>query len=93
MNVSALAVQLTVTIYMVGQSIAPLVWVAISDTKGRRVVFIASFLVFVIGNVGLALTDTYAVMMVFRLVQATGSEALFFVGMYTHHMHYLRECV
>ena len=87
MNVSAMAVQLTVTIYMVAQGIAPLIWVPISDSKGRRLVFIAAFLVFIVANVGLALTDNYGVLMVFRALQGVGSGAMVFIGNYSPFLY------
>ena len=50
---------LTVTVYMIAQGLAPSFWGAISDVTGRRVVFIGTFIVYMIANVALAVSQNY----------------------------------
>ncbi|KAH8922409.1 MFS general substrate transporter [Atractiella rhizophila] len=68
-------INLTVTIYQVGQGVAPMFWGTISDTSGRRLMFIANLIVLMLACIGLALTPTsdYWLLLVLRLLQAFGS--------------------
>lgn len=73
-------VSLTVTIYMAVQAFAPSFWGPLSDTCGRRVTFIGTFLVFLLANIALAFSKNLAMLMVFRAIQAFGSAATISVG-------------
>ncbi|KAK4187908.1 major facilitator superfamily domain-containing protein [Podospora australis] len=73
-------VSLTVTIYMVVQGLAPSFWGPLSDTRGRRITFIGTFAVYLIANIGLAFSKNFAMLMVFRAIQAAGSAATISVG-------------
>ena len=73
-------ISLTVTIYMAVQAFAPSFWGPLSDTCGRRVTFIGTFVVFLIANIGLAFSKNFATLMVFRAIQAFGSAATISVG-------------
>lgn len=46
-----------------------------SDNNGRRLSFIVCYVIFIIGNVGLALQTNYAALLVLRMVQAAGGTA------------------
>lgn len=81
---------------MIVQGIAPSFWGPLSDTKGRRVTFIGqlsrmhrstgpdhyigTFVVYLAANLGLALTNNFTALMVFRGIQAAGSAATISVG-------------
>ncbi|KAK3335215.1 major facilitator superfamily domain-containing protein [Cercophora scortea] len=80
LNTSISLVALTVTIYMVVQGLAPSFWGPLSDTRGRRITFIGTFSVYLVANIGLALSKDFATLMVFRAVQAAGSAATISVG-------------
>ncbi|KAK3937506.1 major facilitator superfamily domain-containing protein [Diplogelasinospora grovesii] len=73
-------VALTVTIYMVVQGLAPSFWGPLSDTRGRRITFIGTFAVFLLANIGLALSTTFPSLLMLRAVQAAGSAATISVG-------------
>jgi MFS family permease len=65
---------------MVVQGIAPSIWGPISDARGRRPVFIGTFLVYLAANVGLAFSHNFGVLMFFRALQAGGSAATISIG-------------
>jgi MFS family permease len=65
---------------MAVQGIAPSFWGPFSDTIGRRPVFVCTFLVFLIANVGLALSNSFVALTVFRGIQAAGSAATISIG-------------
>ncbi|GJC87113.1 itaconate transport protein [Colletotrichum liriopes] len=73
LGVSASQVSLTITSYLVMQAVTPLFWGPMSDTLGRRPTYIASFAVYIVGNVALSFSPNYAVLLIFRGVQAAGS--------------------
>ena len=46
-----------------------------SDTSGRRLSFIICFIIYIGGNIGLALQTNYAALLILRIVQAAGCSA------------------
>ncbi|KAH8810812.1 major facilitator superfamily domain-containing protein [Xylogone sp. PMI_703] len=80
LSVSVALVSLTVTIYMIIQGVAPSFWGPISDTQGRRITFIGTFLVYLISNICLAFSNSFTMLMVFRGIQAAGSAATISIG-------------
>lgn len=80
LRVSVSMVTLTVTSYMILQGVAPSFWSAFADCLGRRPIYISTFIVYIIANIGLAITPNFAVLMAFRAIQAAGSSATISVG-------------
>ncbi|KAJ7028560.1 major facilitator superfamily domain-containing protein [Mycena alexandri] len=68
-------INLTVTLNMVFQGISPMFWGPLSDSHGRRHVFILCLLLLSLSCVGLALTPTqdYWLLLFLRCFQASGS--------------------
>lgn len=64
------------------QAVTPLFWGPMSDTLGRRPTYIASFAVYIVGNVALSFSPNYAVLLIFRGVQAAGSASTVSIGMF-----------
>ncbi|KFY00071.1 hypothetical protein V490_01489 [Pseudogymnoascus sp. VKM F-3557] len=79
-NVGLPLMSLTITVYMVAQGLAPSFWGPLSDTRGRRVTFIGTFCVYIVANLGLALSTGFAPLMVLRAMQAAGSAATISIG-------------
>lgn len=71
---------LTITVYMIVQGIAPSIWGSFADVVGRRSIFIGTFVVYLVANIVLALSNTYTQVMIFRAVQAAGSAATISIG-------------
>jgi MFS family permease len=65
---------------MVFQGLAPSFWGPSSDAYGRRPILIATLLVYVVANIGLALSRNFATLMAFRGIQAVGSSATIAIG-------------
>ncbi|OCK78725.1 putative efflux pump antibiotic resistance protein [Lepidopterella palustris CBS 459.81] len=80
LNVSIALVSLSITVYMIVQGIAPSFWGPLSDTTGRRPIFIGTFIVYLISNVGLGVSRNFAMLMFFRGLQAAGSAATISIG-------------
>ena len=62
------------------QGIAPNIWGPLSDTYGRRMMFIGTFVVYMIANISLAFSRSFATLMAFRGLQAAGSAATISIG-------------
>lgn len=55
------------------QGIAPMLIAGFSDTSGRRPAYIICFTIYVAANLGLALQNSYAALLVLRCLQSAGS--------------------
>ncbi|KAF6828854.1 MFS multidrug transporter [Colletotrichum plurivorum] len=73
-------VSLTITSYLIMQAVSPLLWGPMSDTLGRRPVYIASFAVYIAANIALSFSPNYPVLLIFRGVQAAGSASTVSIG-------------
>jgi MFS transporter, DHA1 family, multidrug resistance protein len=69
------AIELTISGYLVGFSLGQLLWGPIGDRYGRRMPIALGLVLFVIGSVGCALSDTAWQMIGWRVVQALGASA------------------
>eukprot|EP01083_Nonionella_stella_P034229 93719_1 len=75
LNTTSQWVQLTITIYMLSFGASQLFFGTLSDMYGRRSTLIAGLVIYVLTNVGCALSPNIAALNVFRAVQAMGSGA------------------
>ncbi|KJA29580.1 hypothetical protein HYPSUDRAFT_174289 [Hypholoma sublateritium FD-334 SS-4] len=75
-------INLTVTMYMVLQAIAPMLWGPVSDHLGRRPTSAACLLILSLSCVGLALVPTsdFWLLMLLRCLQAAGSASTIAIG-------------
>ncbi|KAK2043840.1 major facilitator superfamily transporter [Colletotrichum somersetense] len=80
LKVSASQVPLTITSFLIMQAVTPLIWGPLSDTLGRRPTYIASFAVYIVGNIALSFSPNFAVLLIFRGVQAAGSASTVSIG-------------
>jgi len=75
LNTSSRYVQLTITIYMIFFGISQLAFGTLSDIYGRRNTLIVGLTVYVLTNIGCALSPNIISLNIFRAIQATGSGA------------------
>ncbi|KAL4966064.1 putative MFS transporter [Aspergillus stella-maris] len=73
LHVSVSDINLTVTMYLIFQGLAPSIVASLSDTHGRRPAYLACFTIYIATNIALALQNSYAALMVLRCLQSTGS--------------------
>ena len=76
-------VNLTVTVYMIFQSLAPAFWGSLSDAFGRRPIYLSTIIIYMGSCIGLALAPSYAALLVLRMLQAFGSSSVIAIGMFT----------
>lgn len=80
LHVSRSAVSWTITSYLAIQGLSPLFWGPLSDTMGRRPIYILSFVVYIISNIVLSFTPNYVVLLLFRGLQSAGSASTVSIG-------------
>ncbi|KAH9081526.1 MFS general substrate transporter [Lactarius deliciosus] len=75
-------INLTVTMYMIIQGLAPMFWGTLSDHRGRRPIMITCLTTLSLSCVGLALvpTSAYWLLMLLRCFQAAGSASTYALG-------------
>lgn len=62
------------------QGISPLFWGSLSDVLGRRPIYIYSFLVYIVANAVLSVSPNFAVLLLFRGLQAAGCASTVSIG-------------
>ncbi|KAH7073709.1 major facilitator superfamily transporter [Paraphoma chrysanthemicola] len=80
LRVSLSTVSLTTTSYLIVQGLSPLFWGSLSDTIGRRQIYIYSFTVYIIANIELSISPNFVVLLIFRGLQAAGSASTVSIG-------------
>ncbi|KAL4751311.1 major facilitator superfamily domain-containing protein [Aspergillus terricola var. indicus] len=76
-NVSTQLINLTITVYVIFQAVSPAFWGPLSDTFGRRPVFLMTFSIYSAAALGLALNESdYAALAVLRGLQSIGGSAV-----------------
>ncbi|EEP76754.1 conserved hypothetical protein [Uncinocarpus reesii 1704] len=75
LKVSAWEMNLSITTYMVMQGLAPMFVGDFADTAGKRPAYMACFAIYIAANIGLALQNNFAALLVLRCLQSAGSGA------------------
>lgn len=76
-QVSIQDINLTITLFFVFQGIAPSFWSPLSDSFGRRPVYLATFAVYTAASLGLSIADhNYVALIVLRAMQSVGGSAV-----------------
>jgi hypothetical protein len=69
-------INLTITTYLILQGLAPSFIGTFADSGGRRPAYILAFTVYLAANIGLALQNSYAALMVLRCINGSGKREL-----------------
>lgn len=76
-EVSVQAINLTITVYIIVQGIVPSFWSPLSDSWGRRPVYLATFVIFTFASLGLSIVDrNYPALLIFRAFQSVGASGI-----------------
>ena len=80
LHVSSSLINLSLTSYMIFQGLAPTIFGDLADMTGRRPVYVIGFTIYIGANIGLALQDNYAALLVLRCLQSSGSSGTIAIG-------------
>ena len=80
LQVSNELINLSLTSYMIFQGLAPTIFGDLADMTGRRPTYILGFMIYIGANVGLALQNNYAALLVLRCLQSSGSSGTVALG-------------
>lgn len=73
LKVSDSLVNLSITTFLIFQAVAPTFTAQLSDTVGRRPLYMVCFVLYAAANIGLGVQNDYAALMVLRCLQSAGS--------------------
>lgn len=80
-HTSAQAINLTITLYIVFQALSPAIFGPLSDSLGRRPVYLFTLALYMVANLGLALNKhSYGALLGLRTLQSLGASAAFAVS-------------
>ncbi|KAH8820665.1 major facilitator superfamily domain-containing protein, partial [Xylogone sp. PMI_703] len=80
-HVSAQAINMTITLYVIFQALSPAIFGPLSDTLGRRPIYLVTLSLYMVGNLGLALNkSSYRALLGLRAVQSLGASAAYAVS-------------
>ncbi|KAJ3567084.1 hypothetical protein NP233_g6600 [Leucocoprinus birnbaumii] len=71
---------LSLSLFILVQGLVPLLWTAISEVKGRKLVYQVSLAFFAAASVVVALSPNIELVIAFRAIQAAGSSAVIAIG-------------
>lgn len=72
-HLSSVAFSVGVTMWALGFACSPMFLAPFSEINGRRPVFIGSAVMFLVGQIGCAATNSFAAMLVFRFIVGAGA--------------------
>ncbi len=79
-HVSTELINLTIVVYSIFQGLTPGIFASIADIFGRRPVVAICYIIYIIADIGLAVTNVYWLLFVLRCVQAAGIASSVSIG-------------
>ncbi|KAG0699911.1 vacuolar DHA amino acid exporter [Suillus ampliporus] len=73
-------ISLSLSLFILIQGNFPIIWSAIGEVKGRKLVYLLSIALFTLGSVIVAVSRTIGLVIGMRIVQGAGSSAVFAIG-------------
>ncbi|RAO64524.1 uncharacterized protein BHQ10_000536 [Talaromyces amestolkiae] len=80
LGVSTNKMNLSITMFLIFQGVAPSFIANFSDIHGRRPAYVIAFVIYLAANIGLSLQKNYAALMVLRCLQSSGSSCTIALG-------------
>ncbi|KAI6166681.1 vacuolar DHA amino acid exporter [Pisolithus thermaeus] len=73
-------ISLSLSLPILAQGNFPVFWSAVSEIKGRKLVYLVSIVLFILGSATVAVSKTIGLLIGMRIVQATGTSAVLTIG-------------
>ncbi|KAI6046713.1 vacuolar DHA amino acid exporter [Pisolithus marmoratus] len=80
LHASSGQISLSVSLFILVQGNFPVLWSAVSEIKGRKLVYLTSVLLFALGSAFVAVSNSMGLMIGMRVLQAIGSSAVVAIG-------------
>ncbi|KAH0832264.1 vacuolar DHA amino acid exporter [Lanmaoa asiatica] len=80
LHATASEISLSLSLFILVQGNCPVVWSAVSEIKGRKLVYLLSITLFTLGSVIVAISKTIGLVIGMRVVQGAGSSAVIAIG-------------
>ncbi|TFK69525.1 vacuolar DHA amino acid exporter, partial [Pluteus cervinus] len=80
LNATSGQFSLSISVFILVQGLLPLLWSAVSEIKGRKLVYISSLGLSVVGSIVVATSRTMPLVIGFRALQAAGLSAVMAIG-------------
>lgn len=80
LHATSAQISLTLSLSILIQGNVPLLWSAMSEIKGRKLVYLLATALFTLGSVIVALSKNIGLVIAMRVIQAFGSSAIFTIG-------------
>ncbi|THH21574.1 hypothetical protein EW146_g47 [Bondarzewia mesenterica] len=80
LHASSGQVSLSLALFILIQGFMPLLWSVVSEIKGRKIVYITSIAIAVVGCIVAALSKTIEILIGMRCLQAVGTSAVMAIG-------------
>ncbi|KAI9313163.1 major facilitator superfamily domain-containing protein [Dichotomocladium elegans] len=80
LHVSSTLINVTISLYVLIQGIAPMMWAALSERHGRRYIYISATAIYVGSTIGCALSSSISIFITMRIFQSIGASAAQVVG-------------
>lgn len=77
LHVSVEKVNLTITSYMIVSGIAPAILGDLADMSGRRIVYLLTFGLYLLANIGLAVQRSWTALFLLRMLQSAGGAGVY----------------
>ncbi|KAK7464981.1 hypothetical protein VKT23_006189 [Stygiomarasmius scandens] len=77
---TASQISLSISLFLLFQGIIPLLWSTFSEIKGRKMVYVVSLAIFMVGSIVVATSKSIELVIGFRCFQAAGSSAVSSIG-------------
>lgn len=71
---------LSISLFILILGLMPLFWSAISEVKGRKIIYLSSLSLFILATIGVALSRSIKLVIGFRCIQAAGASAAITLG-------------
>ncbi|CCL99473.1 uncharacterized protein FIBRA_01491 [Fibroporia radiculosa] len=71
---------LTLSLFILVQGILPVVWSAVSEIQGRKMVYLLSIALYTVGSIVAALSKSIQILIVMRMLQSAGGSAVISIG-------------
>ncbi|RUS19762.1 hypothetical protein BC937DRAFT_86956 [Endogone sp. FLAS-F59071] len=73
-------VNATLSMFTFFMAFFPLIWASFSDRYGRRNLYLISFIIYILGSIGCALSNNIALLIIFRGISAAGVSSTMSLG-------------